>query len=389
MTTANSYQPRFFPPITFTILVGHSQSDVQEAVLQVKEDLEGDQENFYILILHDYDLDGVRIYFTLKQRYNAVIDVGVNGEFLQWIKKHGDSDARLTEEKLLNKKFRRNLRDCMINSSEYTEADFDYLQGKPFEVVERGKPKTHWEGKRIEIDAIHAQYGIKPFIDYILYKISKDCRIWDLGRIGVEPWDLDEPDNRYQIAISKFGDKISREYGKKSTQLRQPRDNILDLVEDALPTDTEFLDLKSKYQVTLGKKYNVHSEGVWQYSYEPALLKSDELDKLRNNYEDQIRKHWTNDYQDRLNEINGNITFYEGDVREGEADLERQIEELQEELDDVTRNDPSLEPFIDRLQEIEWGKDELEEISPPDETDLIRQAIQALLERLVELEEIN
>jgi hypothetical protein len=62
---------------------GFSPSDVQEAVLQISEELDEDEPTFYFLVLHDFDLEGVKIYFNLKERYAGVIDVGVNSELIK------------------------------------------------------------------------------------------------------------------------------------------------------------------------------------------------------------------------------------------------------------------------------------------------------------------
>jgi len=366
--------------------VGHSQSDVQEAVLEIKEAIDGDTENFYVLILHDYDLDGVRIFHTLKQRYGAVIDVGVNGEFIQWIRENSNFDPRLLEEKVLNKKYRRDLRACMIDSPEYTEEDFNYLQGDPFLTLARGKEKTHYGGKRIEIDAIHVQHGIDPFVNYILYKIDRECKVWDLSRIGVEEWGLDEPENHYGDAISQLQHDVGKAYGKKRHELSKTYHKILAIVKDALPLESDFTELDEKHRGTISYgNPSVRVNGQHAYRYEVKDVKG--IFKLEAEYEEQIIREWAEDYQDRLREINGNVTMYRGDVREGEADLAERVEILQGELNAAKENDPDLEAFKDKLDEADWGEEELEaiEITPPAEE--VRSVIEALQEYLEELGE--
>ena len=60
---------------------GHSSTDVQEVALSIADEM-GDNPTFYILVLHDYDLDGLEIYYKLKERYRNAIDVGVGPSFI-------------------------------------------------------------------------------------------------------------------------------------------------------------------------------------------------------------------------------------------------------------------------------------------------------------------
>jgi hypothetical protein len=359
---------------------GHSPSDVQEIVVQIGEEL-GDDPNFYILILHDYDRDGVKILFNLRERYSGVIDVGVNRSFIQYMIKRGGFDLRLVEEKNLNKNYQGELREKMLESKDYDLEDFDYLQGKPI-------GKKRWEGKRIEIDAVHVEYGIQPFIDYIMKKIRKECRIWDLSRIGVTEHWLEEPENQYDIRLSKLKDKAESAYKKRLATTY--RNSILNkVIRVLLEVPEELIELIRRHW---NFTYNIEEyHTTWELPRSLSLfgLRIYELDKLKIDYADQMIKEWLPDYEDQLNEINTQITNYEGDVRDGAEDLESQAEALQETLENAKNEDEDLGPFEKELNNIYWGEEELEAIEDPDEADEIRKVIEALQERLEELEEAS
>lgn len=361
---------------------GHSVSDVQEVVLQIRESIDSDIENFYCVILHDYDLDGVKIYYKLKDRYKGVLDVGVNGDFIQYLKKRGNFNPRLVEEQKLNKNYQGELRERMLQSDDYSLEDFDYLQGQPFQTTYRGQPKNHWRGKRIEIDAIHVEYGIQPFVDYILEKIQTECKVWDLSRIGVSEFELEEPPDHYQDTIDVLRSKAASEYKKRLRIIQQPRINVIDIVRQATREgENEFWQVAKKHW---GHTYK-SLYGGWEFQ----LLKSKKLDQLREDYKDQIGGSWAGFFEDELDEINSQLTHYKGDVRTGEENLQRKIDLLQERLNEEKVNDPKLTEFEYELEEVDWGKDEIEEIATPDETALIKMAIEALQSRLTELIEVN
>lgn len=363
---------------------GNSSSDVQEAIISIKESIDSEDVNFYCLVLHDYDLDGVKIFSTLKQRWSSVIDVGVNGKFINYLKTQGKYDPRLVEEKRLNKKYQHQLREEIESGllSEYTLEDFDYLQGdEPFEVKFNGKTKntrTHWIGKRIEIDAIHVEYGIQPFIDYILKKIEEECKFWDLSRIGVEEFELEEPPNLYDYEVEAYEKEITKNYKKKLRELKEPLNKILDIIIKSAPNSEEsfFKLAKSKFKYVYKTTF-----GGWEFDN----WKSEEIDELLDLYEDERKREWSDAYEDDLQEINDQITHYEGDVREGEMALQNKFDETQEKLEDAVENDPDLSSFSKLLWEVDWGKDDLDKLKLPNEAELIRLAIQALQNRLVEL----
>jgi hypothetical protein len=357
---------------------GHSPADVQEAVMQIGEDLNEDP-TFYCLILHDYDRDGVKILFTLRERYKGVIDIGVNRAFFQhWIKQ-GSFDSRLVEEQVLNKNYQGELRDEILRSGDYTLEDFDYLQGEQI-------GEKLWRGKRTEIDAVHVQYGIQPFIDYTMEKIREVCIVWDLSRIGVEEFELEEPPNHYRRLIGDLEDKVGRAYGQKLAQLSGPLNTVIDIVKETLTQPPEFEELEEKYRGSKGLGYVVSGSG-YSYTYHMADVKG--VDPIKEKFGEQMKRAWAGDYEDELEEINRQIIRYEGDVREGEEELKGQWEDLQESLAAGKMADPGLDRFSEELNEVEWGKEELEAIEVPDEADEIRRVIKALRDRLEELGEVS
>lgn len=359
---------------------GHSPTDVQEAVIQIGEGLD-DDPNFYCLILHDYDLDGVKIMFNLKERYRGVIDIGVNSAFIHYLITRGGFDRRLVEEQVLNKNHQGELREKMIRSQDYTLEDFDYLQGQQIS-------EKRWQGKRIEIDAIHVEYGIQPFIDYIMEKIKTECRVWDLSRIGVEEHWLEEPKNHYKKSLSKLGDDARSAYEKKLAI--GSRDNIFNrVIRVLLEVDEELLEVIRKHWVYAYNPEQIYT--TWRLPRSLSLdhLSTDELSELKTDYSDQMKREWLPDYEDELDEINKQVTRYEGDVREGEEDLESQRDDLQERLEKDKKKDPDLDGFTERLDEVEWGEEELEDIEVPDEADEIKKVIEALESRLEEMEEAS
>ncbi|GAJ05480.1 unnamed protein product, partial [marine sediment metagenome] len=90
--------------------------------------------------------------------------------------------------------------------------------------------------KRIEIDAIEVMYGIQPFIDYALMKIEEECQVWDLSRIGVDEFELEEPEDHYDTLVNKFERNVGRAYGKKLNALGKSMNKIIDVVKDTTKT---------------------------------------------------------------------------------------------------------------------------------------------------------
>lgn len=349
--------------LNFVSLAGYAVTDIQEVVLDLAEN----GENFYILSLHDYDLDGAMIYFNLKSRHEKTIDCGINREFLEWLKDEGSFESRLVEEQRSNEAYRQDIKQLMEEDDNYGEEAFDYLQGDKNPLWEEEISQTHyWVGKRIEIDAIHVQYGIKPFVDYILHRIEEDCKVWDLTRIGIEPFTLDDVDNRYEEAENTFNSDYTDEFVKRKKEIFQPAIDVDNIVQNETWKTNElkeYEDLREKVEKSVEKK----------------------LGKIQAKYPNR-EKDWKEDYEDDLAEINGQLEAYEGDVREAEDNLSEQVSDLWNEADDAALADPDLPKFKGELEKVWVGKDELEKIAVPDKAKMIREVIERLQEELKKME---
>jgi len=277
----------------------------------------------------------------------------------------------VVEEQKLNKNERHWLKEQILqHDDEYSLSDYEYLQGESI-------AEKRWLGKRIEIDAIHVQYGIRPFIDYILKKIEEECTVWDLTRIGVEKFELREPTNLYEKDMANYESEAWKPYRKKQDQIEVPIRNIIGVTKDVFET------IKQPFE-SLKKKY-------WRQGYVHHELKGADYNQLKMDFKDQIDKKWTeeDDVQLSFEEINDQIECYEGDVREGKEDLRSQIRDLEADVREKQSEDEDLKPFGKRLKKIGWGKEELSELKAPGEAELIHQVIEALQERLMVIDNDN
>lgn len=368
---------------------GYGDSDLQELQLLVNDDQKDSEvENFYVIFLHDFDVCGIEILFTtLKKHYHATIDGGINGEFLDYLGENKpDFQRRLVEEQVVNKRYHKALEEYMDSSEDYTYEDFEYLQGEPYETFEKGRKVTHYRANRIELDSILSVYGIETFVDYLEWKIEKDCRYWDLTRIGITEKELDEGVNWYYRYISDFETKIGKVYGTKKYELGKTMNKVLQIVQNTLTLSQEFSDLEDKYLGGLVQSWSAYDpKEKTQYLFHQKEIKG--VTKLKGEYIKQITKDWIEDYQDELDEeINDKLTCWEGDVRTAERKIDEKFYEIQERLWDDKKQDEHLGEFNEKLLEIEWGEEELEAIEIPDPIEEIRAVIDALEEYIAELE---
>jgi hypothetical protein len=359
---------------------GHSASDVQEAVMQATADLDSENPTFYIIVLHDYDLDGVRIYFTLKQRYDNVIDAGVNRGLIDYLKSLGNFDSRLVEEQRLNRAFQGELKATIEEGgTAYTVDDFEYLQG---ELEPTQGKKKQWRAHRIEIDSIHVKYGIEPFVKYIVKKIETECLQWDLTRIGMTEFDLEEPSNPYHDALDRLNQTISEAHSEAWTKICKPLLAVDHFVADVTSEyGREISSLLARHSVKMipGMKYE-------KFNIQAYELNSDELANLKTIYGTGFAKKYLPNHEDELEILNAKVTCYEGDVTTAIEDLASEHEDLQGEVDSEAENDEDAMDFEDSLNELDWGKEEFAKLTMPDEKDVIRTVINRLQERLAKLE---
>ena len=303
------------------------------------------------MVLHDFDRDGLKIYFNLKERYDGTIDVGVNPEFIGYLKKQGGFDPRLVEEQVLNKNYQWNLRRQVEESDGYTLENFDYLQGSQ-------TAKKRWVGKRIEIDAIHVQYGIKPFVDYIARKIEEECQVWDLSRIGVEPFELESAGGYYGFATEEFNEKWQGRYDRVEREIQKPLSEIMEAVESVLSSDKSLAKcraLRNRVKKSVDASLNRMVQHYPNYG-----------------------KDWSEDYVDELEELNEKIKHYEGDVRKGPDDLSSEAEDLQAEANSAALSDPGLDRYEEGLGKIDTKEGELKKLKKPNRNEVIRAVIKRL-----------
>jgi hypothetical protein len=353
---------------------GNSQADVQEGLLDIADQLNGDVENFYILLLHDYDLSGLGILHTVFKRYPNVIDLGINLRFLQWLENQvEDYEERLIVEQQIHKKEYKQILEFIQESKHYSIEDYKWLQGIPYEVVKRGKTKTYYKGKRVELDAVNAAYGTQVFIDYLLYRLEKDCKVWDLSRIGVEPFELQDPQNEFTAEIKNYSKKVCYTFYDKRREIEKPLDSVKSLIDEVVKDKLD--KLKEIKKPVLGDYETTN----WDY-IEPHKL--EEFNELKEFYKNQLEYDYTEDYQDDLDNVNEQITRFEGDVREGEKTLRLQVNEIQEQVEFDAENDEQLPEFKEKLENVDYGQEKLDKLEPLSEKETVRLAIDKLIEYL-------
>jgi hypothetical protein len=355
---------------------GYSPSDVQEAVLQIAEELDEEDPTFYFLVLHDFDLEGVKIFFNLRERYAGVIDVGVNSELIKYLNEQGNFDSRLIEEQRLNKSLQNQLRlKIEENKSAYTVNDFQYLQG---EMQPNGK---EWIGKRIEIDAIHVQYGIEPFVKYILKKIKEECEYWDLTRIGITDFELEEPRNPFEAAFTGFNYIVSEKCNATWKRISQPLLTVDKFVAAVTSGFGEGFH-KLKVEQGIGATENIYSNSGMQ-AYE---ANQQDIDDLKLKFQHGFEKKYAPDYTDELEELNDRIHSYDGDITTAINVMLGECADLQSEVNEACGNDAEATKFSEELDQIDWGEEEFDRLPIPDEKEVIRTVINRLQKWLEKLE---
>lgn len=356
---------------TIIAMGGHNTGTVQSIAAEVSDELQRiEAENFYILSLHDYDLDGVVMMMNLRGWFPWVIDGGINRNFLEFNKIDKD---HLIRETVINRKDVIELREFVGIVPEYDETDIAMLHGEKV-----GSKK--WVGKRIEIDSVYAKYGIKPFVDYIKDQM-KDVPCWDLTRIGIEEQELEEGNNLFDEVRNDFNTKVGMAYGEKSVELSQTATWIREVVKDNLRLPIGFSRLKDRHVEETGEtgflRYSDEDmEKYWTYN----KLNVKKVDEVYDQYETD--KDYKTEYQERLDEeVNKKLKCWKGDVSTAAEDIKKKVDDLQGDLDHDKEHDRDLEMFREELDKVDWGEKELEQVDPADPIEEIDRVIEAL-ERL-------
>ncbi len=338
--------------VNLVITGGLTSCDAKESIIQAVEGLEEKAENFYILILHDYDLAGIEIFANLHQYHNRIIDVGMNESFIRFLKNRGTYNPRLVEERCLNKKFMGHTQEFIKTYKYGLGYSFDYLQG----VQQKEK---EWLGHRIEIDAVEVSYGIEPFVEYIEKCIEN--KKWDLTRIGINEQHLTEPTNKYEISYEVKKDEVVELYDEKLTELSATYKEIIDTIKTTLTQPTEFSELKHKH---------LSDDGVVLRDLEPLLDK----------YSDAIGYDWKAEYQRKLDQqVNDKLKCWDRPVNKAVDDVAKIKTEIETEMKENIENDPKLSEFDEELDDLDCGETELDEIEIPDRKMEINKVIDALI----------
>ncbi len=343
---------------------GQNVADTKAAIISAVADLE--TENFFILYLKDYDAPGVEMFFNLYSYYPKIIDIGLNEHFLKTMK----ISKKKVEERVKLKTQRRKLAK-QVKEYNYAEiVDLDYICGK----VDPKTGERSGAAKLIEIDNVHVYYGIKPFIKYIKLRLA-DIDCWDLTRIGIEKKSLEEGDNRYEKAIKETWLDASTSYSLKSKELSETFNEIHKIIGKTLTRNKKFAELENKH-FNMDEGFKVR----WR------SLKNEELEQMKLSYKTAMGKEWVKDFAGKIDKnVNKKITCWPNDVTEAKDDIEKIVDEIQDELNTAKENDPLLETFKGKLEKLDWGEDELEEIEIPDPIEEMQKVIRALYVRIGEL----
>jgi len=343
---------------------GQDTADTKAAVISAVADLE--TENFFILYLHDYDVAGAEMFFNLYSYYQKVIDIGLNEHFIKSMK----ISKKKVEERVKVKTQRRKLARYVTEYKYADIVDLDYICGK----VDPKTGERSGDAKLIEIDNVHVYYGIKPFIKYIKLRLA-DVDCWDLTRIGIEKKSLKEGDNRYEEAVKETWVNAVASYRIKTREMAETFNEIHKIVAKALPRNRKIVELENKH-FNMDEGFKVR----WR------SLKNEELERMKVSYKMPMEKKWVKDYAGKIDaEVNKKITCWPGDVTKAKDDIEKIVDETQDTLDKAKENDPLLKTFKEKLEKLDWGKDELEEIEIPDPIEEMQKVIRALYARITEL----
>jgi hypothetical protein len=293
------------------------------------------------------------------------------------LNEQGTFDSRLVEEQRLNKSYQTQLKERIEEGdSAYSADDFEYLQG-----VQQPNGKE-WIGKRIEIDAIHVQYGIEPFITYIQKKITEECLQWDLTRIGVEEFDLEEPNNPFEDAWSNLSYDISKKRHETWQKISKPLVEIREFVTQTL---SEFGSDLAELTASKGIK-RVENETFASESMDVYMLYGSEIDALKEKYKNGFNRTYLPPFEDELADLNAKVHNYEDDITTAKEDIAEEHADLQTDVNDAAESDEEAKTFDEELGQFDCGEEEFDKLPIPDEKDVIRKVIDELQKRLEKLE---
>lgn len=347
---------------------GHDTGTVQAMAADINDLMEQEEStNFFVLSVHDYDLDGAMMVDEARRWFPHTIDCGLNREFFTYNGLEIDKDKKdwgMVETVNIEK----NPSEIIFSLPEYNDKDREFF------LTEKTSQKS-WKGHRIEIDNVFAKHDIKPFVNYIKWRLE-DVPCWDLTRIGVEEQELEEPENHYEDTLYWHTNAVRKKYDEKTTALSKQYNAVLEIVKNTMTLPKEYSDLRRKHWIIDDK-----------YVMQLRELKSDDLDNLRREFKGQMEMKWKDSYQEKVDEeINEKLKCWEDDITTAKEDIENRVEELQEELNTAKEKDKWLTMFKKELGEIDFGEDEVDKVEIPDPVEELDEVIKVLMRYKLELE---
>lgn len=216
---------------------GYSSTNVIRLLLRFQE-----LKKFYIFVIHDYDVDGIKILLDLK-KYFPCESAGLNPividrsgiDLTHFYIKYKSRTGEATKKQLTGA-------ETMINSLELSEEEKEmyhgWIKGCTHRRAELQGLTGHRLSENMELNSA------RDFIDYIIYLLEETPRIYDLNRYKTPFYyspDLQEP----EITKPSFIDDIRKEIWDKSIG------NIIKYLKSKnLETDESWINLfKEKYEL--------------------------------------------------------------------------------------------------------------------------------------------
>ena len=319
--------------VNYVSLAGYPPGDIQDAVLDIFA--EGDP-GFYGITLHDYDIDGIQIAGTLNRISDKIMDVGVSEDFLAFT---NIDRAPLSEPRGGNggKEIFKMLHEY-VDSCKHTTYDFRFLE----------KDK-----RRVELDSVGVNHGVKPFLDYIEHRLLADCETWDLRRLGVNEKGLTEPEGALWRALRAAEKKVN----DARWDVAHEAQGIINEMEYAVANVMNFPE---------------------DYAY---FQHFDAFNPIREDFKEDLRINYVAPYEDEIQAINDQIPAYKGDPRTANEILSDQLKVIMKKVNHDSEYPPHLHEFHEALEAIDIDEViEAETVEVPSRDYFIDLAIEALNE---------
>ncbi len=273
--------------------------------------------NFYVFVQHDLDIDGLMIYFNIRERFPCE-SVGINPDFLEHIGVEFDEiaedyDVTETQKEKQKEKVRNKVLEFDI-----TEDEREKYNNWINSCLERRAEINSLLTKREEED--YEQNKARDFIDYLIGILEDPERPWNLSRY--EKPDYYEPTlNTLNVSRPEFIDNIDKEIERRinivNNKLRELSDKITEkqgeIGEEAYREFNEYLDER-----------NVRFTTDW---YE---LIRDRVNKMRETNEELQNLIYTKGKYDIFKKILRKNKGYKGDniVKDPWSIIEKQNRQL-------------------------------------------------------------